>query len=457
MQSITLKLGPLGKTRIKFESRTDIDVNRQEIGMRGNFMGQAVSVVMGPTDLAIDVSASCVNPFEIKAKAAIHPTLDIAQVFDVQPGVNVDPSKIGGCIGTELEAALNKIAGEYSSLSGYSAREANKALKQMTGFGSKTYEQAKDGARDVANKATHSSAKAFNDAGNAFKKLGKKKKHKKGPDPKFAASVFDWDYYYDNNPDVVDAKVDLSTHWRDNGFNEGRQGSPEFSAIYYWNRYTDVQAKCPNRNLQCALQHWLDFGFDDGRQGSATFSIESYLNRYPDLQRAFGKYNYDDAFDHWFNNGEGEGRDGSPASSFNGPVSGPMRAGGGGGSEWSDADFCAGQYVTGFRINNGKKTVDRLQFKYPQGWAPSRGGSKGFNAEVNLAPGEYFVRAETRSGDRVDSVTFWSNLGKVYGPFGGGGAGISTYTVTPGEKLGCMAGRNGKSIDQLIFSSTGPR
>lgn len=456
-ESITIKLGPLGKTRVKLEARSSIGLIDKSVGLRGNVMGQAIDVSLGTTHVVIDVSPSCVNPFEIKVKAALHATLDLAEIFEGQAGANVDPAKIPGCVGKALEDAYNKIAGEYKSLSGYPAHEANKALKKMTGFGSKTYEQAKDGARDTANKATHAAANAFRDAGNAFKRIGKKKKHKKGPDPKFAASVFDWDYYYDNAPDVVDAKVDLSTHWRDNGFNEGRQGSPEFSASYYWSRYTDVQAKCPNRNLQCALQHWLDVGFDDGRQGSANFSIQSYLNRYPDLQRAFGKYNYDAAFDHWFNNGEDEGRDGSPASAFSGPVSGPTRVGGGGGSEWSDADFCDGQYVTGFRINNGKKTVDRLQFKYPQGWAPSRGGSKGFNAEVNLAGGEYFTRVEFRGGDRVDSVTFFSNLGRVYGPFGGGGAGLGTYTVTPGEKLGCMAGRSGKAIDQLIFSSTGPR
>ncbi len=455
-ESITIKLGPLGKTRIKMESRTDIDMNRQEMGMRGNFMGQAVSVVMSPTMLTIDVSASCVNPFEIKAKAEIHPSLDIAQLFEVQPGVNVDPSKIGGCIGKELEAALNKIAGEYKSLSGYTAGQANQALKKMTGFGSKSYEQAKDGARDVANKTANGANKAFNDAGNAFKKIGKKKKHKKGPDPKFAASVFDWDYYYDNNPDLADAKADLAKHWQDSGFKEGRQGSPEFNAKYYWSRYTDVQARCPNQDLPCALQHWLDYGFDDGRQGSANFSIASYLNRYPDLQKAFGKYNYDAAFDHWLNSGEDEGRDGSPASAFNGPVSGPTRAGGGGGGEWSDAAFCDGQYVTGFRLNNGK-TVDRLQFRYPQGWASPQGGNNKFNADVTFANGEYITYVKYRSGDRLDNVMFVTNVGKTYGPYGGNGGSPGEYRVTAGEKLGCMSGRAGKSIDQLVFSSTGPR
>ena len=455
-EAITLKLGPLGKTRIKFEAKADVDKGSQDISLKGNFMGQAVNVIMSGSTLTIDVPPSCANPFEIKTKVSIQASTNIADVFEGQGGANVDPTKIGGCVGKQLEAALNKIAGEYKSLGGYTAGQANQALKQMTGFGSKSYEQAKDKARDVANKTSNGATQAFNDAGNAFKRIGKKKKHKKGPDPKFAGSVFDWDYYYDNNPDLADAKVDLAQHWRDVGFKEGRQGSPEFSAKYYWSRYTDVQKLCPNRDLQCALQHWLDYGLYDGRQGSANFSIASYLNRYADLRRTFGQYNYEDAFDHWFNIGEDEGRKGHPDSTFNGPVSGPTRAGGGGGGAWSDADFCDGQHVTGFRVNNGK-TVDRLQFRYPNGWAPPQGGNNGFNADVTLPKGDYIVQVNYRNGSRLDSVAFVSNRGKTYGPYGGGGGSPGTYTVTPGEKLGCMSGRAGNSIDQLIFSSTGPR
>ncbi len=71
--------------------------------------------------------------------------------------------------------------------------------------------------------------------------------------------------------------------------------------------------------------------------------------------------------------------------------------------------------------------------------------------------GEYIVRVDYRSGSMIDSVSFTTNQGRTFGPYGGGGGGSGTYTVTPGEKLGCMAGRAGSSIDQLIFSSTGLR
>jgi hypothetical protein len=57
----------------------------------------------------------------------------------------------------------------------------------------------------------------------------------------------------------------------------------------------------------------------------------------------------------------------------------------------------------------------------------------------------------------MDAVAFVTNRGKNYGQYGGGGGGAGSYSVTPGEKLGCMAGRSGSEVDQLLFSSTGLR
>ncbi len=337
-EAVTIKLGPLGKVKFKMQATMAVNADKQDISMLGNFAGQKVEVGMSGNTLKIAVNASCVNPFEIKTQLAIQPNTDLAEVFDGQGGVNVDPSKIDKCVGKELEAAYKKIAGEYKNLSGYTAKAATEELNKISGAAAKeaqkaaddakkvaddaakktadearkNYEKTKDAARNVASNASSSANKAFNDAGNAFKHIGKKKKHKKGPDPLFAASVFDWDYYYDNAPDVVKANVDLATHWKNNGFNEGRQGSPEFSAKFYLSKYPDLMKMCGQGNWRCALQHWLDHGIREGRQSSANFSVMSYLNRYPDLQQAFGKTNYEDALDHWLNSGEGEGRDASP-------------------------------------------------------------------------------------------------------------------------------------------------
>lgn len=176
------------------------------------------------------------------------------------------------------------------------------------------YRQAKDAAREQAVSASNDAAQAFKSAGNFLKKTfgKKKKKHAPKADPLFAGSVFDWDFYYDAHPDVVKARMDLADHWRRYGFNEGRQGSPEFSAAFYLQKYPDLRNWLGATNYQGALTHWLDHGIAEGRQGSANFSVGAYLSRYPDLQRAFGANNYDAAFDHWMEWGQGEGRSGAP-------------------------------------------------------------------------------------------------------------------------------------------------
>lgn len=501
---MTVRLGPLGKQTFSFSTTLTIDKNLYHNKWSGNFAGQNIEVTMGLADVAIKVNASCINPFVIDAVVGIKPDLDIAQVFEFQPGFNVDPSKIVGCVGKELEAAYRKVAGEFKDLGGYTAAAANAELKKISDEAEKIarqaqeeaeraakasqkaaedaakaaqkaaedaereYNRVKDGARDTANKATHAAANAFKDAGNAFKKLGKKKKHKKGPDPKFAGSVFDWDYYYDAYPDLVKAGVDLNQHWRDKGFLDGRRGSLEFHADYYWNRYTDVQALCPNKNRQCALQHWLDYGIEEGRQGSADFSSLSYMDRYPDVPQTLAKEADPDALEHWLTIGSDAGRNGKPDSAFAGPISGPVRVGGGGGSAWDDG-CSSNTAITGFRLAAGR-TVDRVQFKYPDvkikmgtksmkagGWANPQGSSGNFTADVELAANEYIVQVDYRGGKQIDSLSFKTNTGKTYGPYGGTGGTPGTYKVTTGEKLACMAGRAGASIDQLIFTSTGPR
>ena len=494
-EQITLKLGPLGQVKFKMQATMAVNASKQDINLLGNFAGQKVEVGMSGSTMKVEVSASCVNPFEIKTSLEIKPTTDIAEVFEGQGGVNVDPSKIGGCIGKELEAAYKKISGEFSHLGGYTAKAANEELTKIGNAAAdvarKEYENTKDAARNVANKTSNAATSAFNDAGNAFKKLGKKKKHKKGPDPKFAGSVFDWDYYYDNNPDMQKPGVDLTSHWKNSGFAQGRRGSLEFSASYYLNRYPDVASACPNNNLQCALQHWLDYGIEMGRQGSADFSVVSYMNRYPDVPRTLAPEHDPDALEHWLTSGSDAGRDGRPASTATGPFSAPTRAGGGGGGPWNDAAQCQNLHVIGFRVSSGDR-VDGVQFLYSNNqWGEVHGKMKNYSANVTLPAGQFIERVNFRSGASMDAVGFMVNTGMpatkaksskpkfggmpsmpvipeipgpdpaikydTYGMYGGDGGTYATYTVTPGEKLACMSGRSGEAVDQLIFSSTGQR
>lgn len=58
---------------------------------------------------------------------------------------------------------------------------------------------------------------------------------------------------------------------------------------------------------------------------------------------------------------------------------------------------------------------------------------------------EYIVSVDYAAGGRFDRLSFKTNLNRVLGPYGGGGFNGS-YAVTPGERLGCMAGRSGSAI-----------
>lgn len=450
-----LKLGPLGRLPINMQSTIALDQNKQITSLTGNLAGQKVSVTFG-SKIGIEVNASCVNPFEIKASVDFKPDLDLERLFEAQGGANVDPSKISGCVGKELEAAYRKVAGEFKNLSGYTAKEANAQLNRISEEAEKEYNRVKNGARDVANKATNGAANAFNEAGNAFKKIGKKKKHKKKPDQKFAASVFDWDYYYDAYPDLVKAGVDLREHWRDTGFAEGRRGSLEFHTEWYWGHYADVQALCPNKDWACTLQHWIDDGLEQGRQGSPDVSIESYVNRFSAFKLAkVGKLNYLDAMEEWLNS-DGSGN-AKPAVVVVGPLAGIRTVGGDKENPWSDLDFCAGQPLTGWRLSYNN-TVDRVQFYYEnRGWSAVQGGKDKFKVDMILPAGEYVTRVDYRSGVLIDSIAFITNRGRNFGPYGGNGGSFGSYSVSPGEKLSCLSGRAAGSINQLIFMSTGPR
>jgi len=444
---LSLKLGPLKRQSISMTATAEITDKTQTIGMHGAGFGRVLDASMDSTHLSISSPATCATPFSLSQKIAIQTNLNLSTLLNSLPGVNVDPAQIAGCYGEDLQKALKWITTTGRSLGGYSARSAQAAID-------KAYNDAKNAARDVANKSSKAANKALKSAGNAFR--GKRHRHHNKPNPRFASSVFDWDYYYDHNPDLVKAGVDLATHWNDHGFNEGRRGSLEFSVPYYRNHYLDIPPSCSN---QCALDHWLNQGINQGRQGSPDFSVKAYILRYPDLGQNLGEDNYPAALDHWINGGnKNEHRIGRPDSTSSKAVAGPQVAGGGGGSHWTELNTCKGQYVNGFRLFRGG-SIDMIQFRYVNsGWAPQHGyqnPNRRFDNETILPAGEYFVRVEYASAGRVDKLKFTTNRGHVFGPYGGGNIN-GTYNVTPGEKLGCMSGRAGSSIDQLIFTSTGP-
>ncbi|WP_395007673.1 lectin [Undibacterium sp.] len=280
-ENITIKLGPLGKTKILMLAKADITGDTQNISLKGNLAGQNLLITLAGSTLSIEFSASCINPFEIKAQVTIQESMDIAQILDGQGGANVDPSKLQNCIGKDLEAALNKITKEYKSLSGYSANEATAALNKITSDAAaaakaaadKAYKQAKDAARDLADNSTSAATNALRETGNVIKGMFGKKKKRSDENDKFDKTIFNWDYYYDTRGTAW-GKTDLVQYWADHGYANGERASYEFDLQYYRSQHPGTSDK----NL---LNYWLGDGIDRGDQASPDFSLKAFVKRYP--------------------------------------------------------------------------------------------------------------------------------------------------------------------------------
>lgn len=302
-ESLSLKLGPLGNTKIKMLATVDINAKSQKVNMAGNLAGQKLSVTLAGDIMGAYLEATCAHPFEIKFTAPIEEKLDIGKLFNSLPGVNVDPAQLQNCIGKDLEKALNTIANEYSNLSGYSAKQANAALKKISDDAQKVadaaYKQSKDAARALANSTnslTKDVTKAFNDAGNSISHAFGGKKHRSDANDKFDRSVFNWDYYYDTRGTAW-GNADLLQHWADHGYAENKRASKEFDMQYY-------RSKHPGANNKDLLNTWLKDGINRCEQASPDFSLAALQRRYP------GK-NCRDTYNWYFDMG-------GPASGLNG-------------------------------------------------------------------------------------------------------------------------------------------
>lgn len=77
---------------------------------------------------------------------------------------------------------------------------------------------------------------------------------------KFDIREFDRDYYFNNNPDVVSAGLDLEAHFYAFGEQEGRKPNAEFDPNYYYRLNADVRVA----NIS-AFKHFREHGYKEGR------------------------------------------------------------------------------------------------------------------------------------------------------------------------------------------------
>lgn len=142
------------------------------------------------------------------------------------------------------------------------------------------------------------------------------------------ASVYNFEYYLSQNPDVQAAfgndDAAVIKQFVNYGMAEGRQGSEEFNAFTYKNRYQDVRSAYGS-DLKAYYTHYLNYGKKEGRSGAGTadivggvtgyngvdyspvYDFNYYINQNPDVKSAFGN---DDtaALRHFVEYGMAEGR-----------------------------------------------------------------------------------------------------------------------------------------------------
>jgi len=128
--------------------------------------------------------------------------------------------------------------------------------------------------------------------------------------------------------------------------------------------------------------------------------------------------------------------------------------GGSGGGVFSD-DLTQTSQLVGLNIWSGDY-VDAIQATWskPGGGTiigTKQGGGGGSLSIITFKTGEYITRVDGRSGDWTDQLKFTTNLGNVYGPYGGNGGGA--YTLK-NLQVGGFLGRSGQFLDAFgVFNS----
>lgn len=175
-------------------------------------------------------------------------------------------------------------------------------------------------------------------------------------------------FYYDRNPDVLQAGVPAAQHYEASGWREGRDPNALFSTNGYLAANADVRAAGVN-----PLTHYDQFGWKEGRDPSAYFDNELYLKNNPDVAAAGV-----DPLLHYLQNGQSEGRQAYAA--VGNAVDLGARSG-------FDAEYylLANADVSAVALISGENTGDFAYRHYEQfGWREGRNPNAQFDVQGYL-------------------------------------------------------------------------
>lgn len=99
----------------------------------------------------------------------------------------------------------------------------------------------------------------------------------------YDARVFNWQYYLNQNADLLVAgyvtEAQAKQHWYSNGICEGRIAQPNFHSDQYLSYYADVNSAYGARRSG-AIRHYLQFGANEGRYGYRPDLVNGYKGRW---------------------------------------------------------------------------------------------------------------------------------------------------------------------------------
>lgn len=124
--------------------------------------------------------------------------------------------------------------------------------------------------------------------------------------------------------------------------------------------------------------------------------------------------------------------------------------GGYGGIPWTDGSGVnRNGYITAIEIR-AQSEIDAIRARYGDTWGEWHGGSGGQYHAFELEPDELIQIVQGRSDKRTDQIEFITNLGHVFGPYGGSG-GKAWVSARPGCALAYLSGSAENRLDSLTL------
>eukprot|EP00092_Neocalanus_flemingeri_P023393 GFUD01025362.1.p1 GENE.GFUD01025362.1~~GFUD01025362.1.p1 ORF type:complete len:205 (-),score=20.98 GFUD01025362.1:97-711(-) len=135
-------------------------------------------------------------------------------------------------------------------------------------------------------------------------------------------------------------------------------------------------------------------------------------------------------------------------------VDGPF--GGISGTPFTDSSYAIYGYPTQMKIRSGA-IIDAIRVRYGAHEAPQHGGDGGTPHDVTLQTGEKITEIRGNYGEYyiivICQLTFTTNLGRIFGPFGDHQCDIPFKSVHRGCNFSHVSGITGKEINYLVSLS----